>query len=142
MAVITRAVRPIDAGITRRVATARLPGAVVGKIESVQPDSAQVQLITDRLCVVACSIEPLEDLVLLRGQPENENCAIDEIPSTTHDLLYEGNAVVVDERSSIFPPGMMVGWISSIKKETHFCHIEVQPAFKFSRLREVLVVSK
>lgn len=139
MAVITRArvdLKPVPTVID----APHLTGAIVGRIADVQQNSASVQLITDRLSVVAVTIESLEDLVLLRGQPETENCVIDEIPSTTHDILKEGNAVIVDERSSIFPPGMLAGEITSIRKGIHFCHIEVQPAFKFGKLREVMVV--
>lgn len=117
-----------------------LTGSVVGRITKVWKRSARVQLITDRWSVVAVTIESLEDLVLMNGQPETENCVINEIPSTTHDRLKEGNAVIVDERSSIFPPGTRVGEISSIEKGIHFCRIEVQPDFKFSALREVMVV--
>lgn len=120
--------------------TPHLTGAVVGRIAEVQSRSASVQLITDRSSVVAVTIESLGDLVLLRGQPETEDCAIDEIPSTTHDILKKGDDVIVDERSSVFPPRMLVGNISSIEKGIHFCRIEVQPAFKFSKLREVMVV--
>lgn len=115
-------------------------GAIVGKVISIQSNSARVQLITDRLSVVAVTIGPQKDLALLRGRPENEDCTIEEVPSTTHDLLNQGDPIVVDERSSIFPPGMLVGWIKSIDKGVQFCHIEVQPAFKFSRLNNVLVV--
>lgn len=115
-------------------------GAIVGKIISIQSNSARVQLITDRLSVVAVTIGPQKDLALLRGRPENEDCTIEEVPSTTHDLLNYGDPVIVDERSSIFPPGLLVGWIKSIDKGVQFCHIEVQPAFKFSRLNNVLVV--
>ena len=115
-------------------------GAVVGKIVQVQNHSARVQLITDRLSVVAVTIGSQGDLALLKGQPETENGAIDGIPSTTHDMLKIGDAVVVDERSSIFPSGMLVGTISSMEKSTHFCRIEVQPAFKFGKLMEVMVV--
>ena len=117
-----------------------LSGAVVGKIVDVQSRWARVQLITDRLSVVAVTIGSQGDLALLRGQPEFENCAIDAIPSTTHDMLKEGHAVVVDERSSIFPPGMLVGTISSIEKGIYFCRVEVEPAFRFGKVREVMVV--
>ncbi len=137
MPVITSAMYP-PPGSTKEVGF--LTGAIVGRIKNVQPNSSKVQLITDQLSVIAVTIGSLGDLVLLRGKPETESCVIDEIPSTTHDLLKDYSAVTVDERSSIFPPGMLVGWISSIKKETYFCRIEVQPAFKFSRLRELLVV--
>jgi rod shape-determining protein MreC len=135
MAVITRSDPGANAGDTPH-----LTGAIVGKIVDVQQRSARVQLITDRLSVVAVTIGSLGDLVLLRGQPETENCAIDEVPSTTHDRLKKGDAVIVDERSSIFPSGMRVGEISSIKEGLYFSPIEVQPAFKFNKLREVMVV--
>ncbi len=133
MAVISRSNLAVD--------IPHLTGAVVGRITDVQERSSRVQLITDPLCVVAVTIEPLDDLVLLSGQPETEDCIIDEVPSTTHNMLKVGNVVTVDERSSIFPPGMLVGSISSIKRGIHFCRIKVQPAFKFSKLREVMVVA-
>lgn len=132
MAVITRSELASDVSY--------LSGAVIGKVVEVQSHWARVQLITDRLSVVAVTIGSQGDLVLLKGQPEFENCAIDAIPSTTHDMLKEGDVVVVDERSSIFPPGMLVGTISSIEKGIYFCRVEVQPAFRFGKLREVMVV--
>ncbi len=137
MPVITQIMYPPPKSITT---TKLMTGSVIGKIKSVDHSSAKVQLITDRLSAVAVTIGPLRDLAILKGQPEKDNCIIDEIPSTTQDLLYVGDAVIVDERSSIFPPGMLVGWISSINRQTNFCHIEVQPAYKFNRLREVIVI--
>ncbi|MBD3181933.1 hypothetical protein GF312_06565 [Candidatus Poribacteria bacterium] len=131
--------------VTRSTATTDTPyvtGAVVGKIVEVYPRSSRVRLVTDRQSVVSVTIESLGDLVLLRGQPDTEKCVIDEIPSTAFEILKEGDPIVVDERSPIFPPGMLVGNISSIEKGTHFCPIEVQPAFKFSRLSELMVVLK
>jgi len=138
MAVITQAMYPPPKPMDF---TKLMTGVVVGKVRSVQSNSAKVQLITDQLSAVAVTIGPLRDLAILKGQPENEMCIIDEIPSTTHDILSAGDAIVVDERSSIFPPGILVGWISSINRETQFCHIKVRPAFKFSRLNDVLVIS-
>lgn len=126
--------------------TPYLTGAVVGKVVDVQKRSAKVQLITDRLSIVAVTIGSQGDLALMRGQSVKENCVIDEILLTTHDMLKEGDAVVVDERSSIFPRGMLVGWISSIEekgieeKGTYFCRIVIEPAFKFNKLREVMVL--
>jgi rod shape-determining protein MreC len=133
MAVITRSSFAVD--------TSHPTGAIVGRITDAQKNSSRVQLITDRLSVVAVTIGPLADLVLLNGRPETEDCVIDEVPSTTHDMLKDGNVVKVDERSSIFPPGMLVGKISSIEKGIHFCRIRVQPAFRFASLREVMVVA-
>lgn len=132
MAVITKTVITTDVKL--------LTGAIVGRIESVYSHSARVQLITDRLSVVAVNIQPLGDLVLMRGQSETENCVIDEVPSTTQDMLKRGDVVIVDERSTIFPPGMLVGRVSDIKRGIEFCPIEVEPAFKFRNLREVIVV--
>ncbi len=137
MAVITQAMYPPPRSTDN---SKFIKGAVIGKIVSIQSNSARVQLITDRLSVVAVTIGPKKDLALLRGRPENEDCIIEEIPSTTHDLLNLGDPVIIDERSSIFPSGMLVGWIKSIDKGVQFCHIEVQPAFKFSRLSTVLVI--
>jgi len=117
-----------------------LTGAIVGRISDVYPNSAKIQLITDRMSTVAVTIEPLGDLVLMRGKPENEGCGIDEIPSTAYDSLTVGDVVTVDERSDIFPPGMLVGRISKIKREIEFCPIEVKPSFDFRKLKEVMVV--
>jgi len=132
MAVITSSVVMTD--------EPHLTGAVVGKVVEAHSRSARVQLITDRLSVVAATIGTMGDLVLMNGQPETENCVIDQIPSTAHEILKMENPVVVDERSSIFPAGMLVGNISSIEKGVHFCRVEVEPAFRFAKLREVMVV--
>lgn len=117
-----------------------ISGAVVGKVSSIQANTAKIQLITDRLSVVAVTIGPQRDLALLKGRPEHEDCTIEEVPSTKHDMLNLGDPIIVDDRSSIFPSGMMVGWITSVDKRLQFCHIEVKPAFNFSRLSDVLVI--
>jgi rod shape-determining protein MreC len=137
MAVITQVMYPPPRSVNT---TKLMKGAVVGKVSSIQANSARVQLITDRLSVVAVTIGPQKDLALLKGRPENEDCTIEEVPSTTNDMLNQGDPVLVDERSSIFPSGMLVGWIKTIDTGIQFCHIEVQPAYKFSRLNNVLVV--
>ena len=132
MAVITRPHSAVD--------PAHLTGAVVGRVVNVQYNSAKVRLVTDSSSVVAVTIDSLGDLVLLKGQPETKNCVIDEIPLTTYDMLKVGQTVVSDERSSIFPPGMLVGRISSIEKGIDFCRVEVHPASRFGQLREVMVI--
>ena len=137
MAVITQVMYPPPKSMTT---TRLMTGVIVGKVSSIQANSAKIQLITDRLSVVAVTIGPQKDLALLRGRPEHEDCTIEEVPSTTHDMLNVGDPVTVDERSSIFPPGMLIGWITAVDKRIQFCHIEVKPAFKFSRLKDVLVV--
>jgi len=126
--------------------TPYLTGAIVGKVVDVHKYSAKVQLITDQWSVVAVTIGSQGDMALMNGQPIKENCIIDEILLTTHNFLKEGDAVVVDERSSIFPPGMLVGRISRIEEKgieeegTYFCRIVVEPAFEFSKLKEVMVL--
>jgi len=137
MAVITQVMFPPPKSMTT---TKLMTGAIVGKISSIQANTATVQLITDRLSVVAVTIGPQRDLALLKGRPEKEDCTIEEVPSTTHDMLSQGDPVIVDDRSSIFPSGMLIGWITSIDKRLQFCHIEVKPAFKFSRLTDVIVI--
>jgi len=137
MAVITQVMFPPPKSMTT---TKLMTGAIVGKISSIQANTAKVQLITDRLSVVAVTIGPQRDLALLKGRPEKEDCTIEEVPSTTHDMLNQGDPVIVDDRSSIFPSGMLVGWITAIDKKLQFCHIEVKPAFKFSRLTDVIIV--
>ena len=126
--------------------TPYLTGAIVGKVTDVHKYSAKVQLITDQWSVVAVTIGSQGDMALMNGQPIKENCIIDEILLTTHNFLKKGDAVVVDERSSIFPPGMLVGRISRIEEKgieeegTYFCRIVVEPAFEFSKLKEVMVL--
>jgi len=126
--------------------TPYLTGAIVGKVVDVQKHSAKVQLITDQMSVVAVTIGSQGDLALMSGQPVKENCVIEDILLTTQDMLREGDAVVVDERSSIFPPGMLVGRISLIEEKgieergTYFSRIVVEPAFKFIKLKEVMVL--
>jgi rod shape-determining protein MreC len=137
MAVITQVMSPPPRSMNT---TKLMKGTVIGKISSIQSNTARVQLITDRMSVVAVTIGPQKELALLKGRPENEDCTIEEVPSTTNDMLNQGDPVLVDERSSIFPSSMLVGWIKSIDKGIQFCHIEVQPAFKFSRLNSVLVI--
>lgn len=131
---------PIITGSYINTTLPYLTGAIVGRVTDVYPNAAKVQLITDPMSVVAVTIKSLGDLVLMRGKPENESCGIDEIPSTAYDALTVGDLVTVDERSNIFPPGLLVGRISRIKREIEFCPIEVEPAFNFRKLREVMVV--
>jgi len=118
---------------------------VVGRVVSLGPLAARVQLLLDRDCGVGVMIESTGVAGIVSGQ-------VGLADSGTSDLVMNyvpgyaevavGDVVVTSGLDRIFPKGLMVGRVRTVAEETGlFRDIRVAPSARFDRLERVLIVT-
>ncbi len=116
------------------------PNGIVGKVEQVFPDSAQVLPINDQLSGVGVSLKSTRLQGILRGAA-NGTTTVQYIMAD--ERVAPGEEVVTSGGDRIFPKGLPVGKVVSVSPgKDLFLNIRVQPAAQLNRLEDVLVVTK
>ena len=112
---------------------------VVGRIVSVSPNYAKVLLIIDQNSAVDCLVQRSRDRGMVRGQSA-QVCRLDYMVKS--GSVKEGDGVITSGLGRVFPKGLPVGTILSVKEGDGalFKEIAVTPAVDFSKLEEVLVI--
>jgi rod shape-determining protein MreC len=112
---------------------------VVGRIVAVSPNYSKVLLIIDQNSSVDCLIQTTRERGMFKGFSA-EVCRLDYV--TKSSKARPGDTVVTSGLGGIFPKGLPVGEIISVKKNSGslFKDIDVRPLVDFSKLEEVLVV--
>ena len=114
---------------------------VVGRIVSVSPNYAKVLLIIDQNSAVDCLVQRSRDRGMLKGLM-SETCKLDYVVKS-EDVIV-GDIVITSGLGGVFPKGLPVGRVLNVKDMTGelFKDIEIEPAVDFSKLEEVLVITK
>lgn len=118
---------------------------VVGRVVSLGPLAARVQLLLDRDCGVGVMIESTGVAGVVSGQ-------VGVADSGTSDLVMNyvpgyaevavGDVVVTSGLDRIFPKGLMVGRVRAVAPDAGlFRDIRVTPSARFDRLERVLIVT-
>jgi rod shape-determining protein MreC len=119
------------------------PDGLVGRVVSVSTNSAQVWLITDReIAVGAILQETRETRGIVEGMGDNGTLRMINIPY--YSQVRIGENVVSSGLSETYPPGIQIGSIQDVKKESNGLVLSatVTPAVDFNRLEEVMVIKK
>ena len=132
----------IDAGSRRgirRDMTAVSPDGLVGKVIGVRGGFSRVLLITDVRFAAAVRIERLEQEAIFAGTGTN----VCELKYITQDMaVQKGDVLVTSGLDGLFPPGIRVGYVSSISKgDGFFQDVQVTPYADTTRLSEVAIIS-
>jgi rod shape-determining protein MreC len=116
-----------------------VPEGIVGKISRSSPVMAQVMMITDPGMSVDCRVERTRDRGLLSGS-YSYSCLLQYVNKGAQ--IKEGDLVVTSGLDGIFPRGLIVGMIQSIRSSEHGLFLEavVTPAAKLSEIEEVVVI--
>ncbi len=115
-------------------------GGVVGKVLHVYPATAQVLMINDQSSGVGVLLEKSRLQGVLRGTPNGE-LMLERVMSD--EAVAPGQVVVSSGGDQIFPKGLPVGTVSSVKPGREmFLSIKVKSAADLSRVEEVLVVTE
>lgn len=116
-----------------------VPEGVVGKISRSSNVMAQVMMITDPAMSVDCRVERTRDRGLLSGS-YSYSCLLQYVSKGAQ--ITEGDLVVTSGLDGIFPRGLVVGKIQSIRSSEHGLFLEavVTPAAKLSEIEEVIVI--
>lgn len=112
---------------------------IVGKISDVGEGTSLVQTIYDRDFRVSC-LEMRSRVVGILRWKGGSNCALENVPIQAQ--VSVGDTIVSSGLGGVFPKGLLVGVILSIKPDNTglFHEIQVAPAADLSRVEEVFVV--
>ncbi|MBI3652719.1 MAG: rod shape-determining protein MreC [Acidobacteria bacterium] len=125
-------------GVKRDMPVATTTG-IVGRVISVGPNFAQVQVITDSNAGVGVMLQSTRAMGVLKGL-NNARCEIKNIPST--EEVPEGETVVTNGLDRIYPKGLIVGTTERVENDgsTPWKRIVVNPAAQVDRVENVLVL--
>jgi rod shape-determining protein MreC len=112
---------------------------LVGRIVSVSPNYAKALLIIDQNSAVDCLVQRSRDRGMVKGLSA-EVCKLDYVVRSSDVAI--GDMVVTSGQVGIFPKGLPVGQVLSVKDVAGelFKDIEIRPVVDFSKLEEVLVI--
>jgi rod shape-determining protein MreC len=121
----------------------------VGRINKVFGDYADVTLISDASSSIEVVIPRTGGRGILTGlgKPDSYACTIGwlernkALASPTDAKVQVGDEIVTSGLGASFPPGLVVGKVSSVGKDDGmFQNVEVEPAVDVSRVRAVEVL--
>ena len=117
------------------VATA---GGIVGRVISVGPNFAMVQVITDKHAGVGAMLQASRAMGEIRGL-DNDRCELKNV--STSEKVDVGESVVTTGLDRIYPKGLLVGTVERIEVDPNapWHKIVVKPAAPVDRVEHVLV---
>ncbi|MDZ4722554.1 MAG: rod shape-determining protein MreC [candidate division Zixibacteria bacterium] len=112
---------------------------LVGRISSVGPDVATVQLLTDPVNRVAVRVADTREMGIVKYD-RSDNLMLDNY--SVQSPLSEGDLIISSGLGGIFPPGLAVGRVLNIDRPENemFARIVLKPAVNFNRLEELFVL--
>ena len=112
---------------------------VVGRVITVGPNFAQVQVITDSNAGAGVMLQSTRAPGILKGM-NNALCEVKNITST--EEVKEGETVVTTGLDRIYPKGLVVGIIERVENDANgpWKKIIVNPAAKVDRVENVYVL--
>ncbi len=111
---------------------------VVGRIIKIAPNSARVLLITDASSAIAALIQRTRTRGVVRGRGDDLS-----IEYALRDAdIQMGDLLVTSGMGGIFPKGLPLGLIETVKKDQFglFQQVRAIPTVDFSHLEEVMVI--
>ncbi len=129
-----------NSGIQRNMAVVTAEG-IVGRVFRTTANSADVVTVLDLLSAVDAIVERSRARGVVEGMTD-EVCQLKFALRT--DDIQPGDLLISSGLGSIFPKGIPVGLVSKVNRKAFGItqDVEVRPAVDFSKLEEVLVVTK
>jgi rod shape-determining protein MreC len=124
------------AGVRKGMAVVT-PDGIVGRVLAVYPFASQVLGVTDPGFAAGVESQKNHAHGVLKGVG-NESARIDYVP--TGQKIEVGEMVFTSGEDRIFPKGLPVGKVTSVKEGSNFQEIYVQPTGVESAPEEVLVI--
>ena len=117
-------------------------GGLVGRVISVGPDVAQVQLLTDRDCSVGVILARTRTRGMVTGSGEQASPTglVLNYVSNLEDVV-EGDPIITSGMDGLYHKGIAVGRVASVRNGPRlFKLISVEPAASLDRLEEVFIL--
>lgn len=114
---------------------------LVGKVVTLSPSTALVQLVNDKNFRVSVRELRSRDVGIL-SYTLNKGYVIQDVPKNAE--VIAGDSVVTSGFSDIFPEHIFVGWVSDISPviEDYVKSVQVDLATDFNRLEEVFILKQ
>jgi len=112
---------------------------IVGCISEVTRNASQVRLILDRSASVGGLVQRSRENGVVRGKGTNL-CEMVYLPPNAD--IKEDDLIISSGLGDIYPAGLRIGKVVSVKKESYLQKAQVLPVVDFSRLEEVLVLKR
>ena len=111
---------------------------LVGRIKSVSPFQAIVQLITDHRSRVSALIQRNRVRGLIYGTHEE----IEMRQINLHAKIKIGDRVITSGLGGLYPKGILIGWVKEIRHQPHelFKTAILESAVDFNQIEEVFVI--
>ena len=113
---------------------------IVGRIISVGPNHAIVQVITDRYAGVGAMLQGSRSMGELRGLDPEARCELKNIRAT--EQVEAGEPVVTTGLDRIYPKGLLVGTVERVEVDPHspWHKIIVLPSAPVDRVEQIMVL--
>ncbi|MBU0983274.1 MAG: rod shape-determining protein MreC [candidate division Zixibacteria bacterium] len=112
---------------------------LIGKVVSVGPHTATVQLLTDPTHRVAVRVAESREMGIVKFRLDG-GLILDNFP--IQGTLAEGDLILSSGLGGIYPPGLVVGTVARVERpeEEPFCKIQLTPAASFNSLEELFIL--
>ncbi|MFH1378713.1 MAG: rod shape-determining protein MreC [bacterium] len=132
-----------DEGIYENAPVIAIQGGVpglIGRVLHVSKHSANVLLLTDSLSAVAVTCRRSYNDGVIEGQNTPQLMFNYIVPEAD---IKVGDPIVTSGVGSVFPPGLLVGHVTSITadQEGYFMQAQIAPSVDYNQLREVFCIS-
>ncbi len=117
------------------------PDGVVGKLRDVFPGTSQLMLLSDPTSGAGVMLESTRIRAIVHG---GSTGAVTITNLTQDDRIKVGERVLTSGGDQVYPRGLPVGTITSIKLDPEhlpYTAMEVRPAANLNRLEEVLIIT-
>jgi rod shape-determining protein MreC len=113
---------------------------VVGIVQRVTGSFADIVLITDPNSKIAVKVQRSRVRATATGKGESRALRLENALRT--EDLQEGDQVVTSGTDGVFPPGLLVGRITSLQRRNYGMvqSADILPAVDMTKLEEVLVI--
>lgn len=114
---------------------------LVGSVTNVTAYNCKAVLITDSNVSVGARIQRSRDVGIIQGLGKRDILEMIDIPREAD--IKEGDLVITSGMGDKYPPGLVIGKVSSLKKGSYgvFHKAEITPVVNFNRLEEVLIIN-
>lgn len=114
------------------------PAGVVGKVVAAFPGAAQVLLMTDQKSGVGVQVAGTRLQGVVKGTG-GSFCRLEYVPN--EETVPVGAELFTSGQDQLFPKGLPVGRVVSVRPGDFFQEIAVQPTARLTHLEHVLVVA-
>jgi rod shape-determining protein MreC len=135
----------IDRGLTDGVKIGMAvisPAGLVGRVASVNENSAQVSLITDREMAIGATIQDTRETNgIIEGLGNSNEMRMINIPY--YSKINKNDYIISSGLSDVYPPGINIGIVTSVSREPNGLLLVamIKPAVDFDKLEEVFIVT-